>query len=94
MNLGEDLKRATFDAGGYFLNLEAGCYIVSDEVFKDTTSHPSISESYKRFKVMEVAGMIKGECPENFFTIFKSVGNNHLEFINGAVLIRNIKGEL
>jgi hypothetical protein len=94
MDLESNLKIATFNASGYFLELEEGCYIVSDNIFKDVIEHPSLVGYYKTFKVLESFGLTKGKEPDTYFTIFKSISKNHLEFMNGAILVKNVKEKL
>lgn len=83
--LENDLKRGTFDAQMFLMELPEGLYCASKKVFFNIKLHPTVAHLYRVIVALQQRNT-SNHINDNF-TIFKSVSRYHLELINGVVII-------
>jgi hypothetical protein len=88
--LAEQLKKPTFDAIKYFTVIPVGCYQVSKEVFYDITQHPSLRHYYRVRAALQQGESVLGINPAEYYTIFKSISRDHMEFDSGVVIVKEV----
>lgn len=85
-NLEDSLKKGTFNAIEYFLKLEKGAYAASTNIFYDITQHPTIDWHYRVRSAVQQGYEYDNGCDK--MTVFKSISQYHLEFMNGVVIVK------
>ncbi len=84
--LGENLKKCTFNALDYFEKLPEGAYVVTDKVFTDILQHPALRPS----AFVRIALQNGEDIPKSWTSVFNSISKFHLEFNNNVIIVHSI----